>query len=86
MWNQLFARKSLERLHAEMQDDNRLRRVLGPVGLTALGIGATIGAGIFVTTGEAAATKAGPSVMLAYVVADWVALWRLCYANSRPWR
>lgn len=82
MWNQLFARKSLERLHAEMQDDNRLRRVLGPVGLTALGIGATIGAGIFVTTGEAAATKAGPSVMLAYVVAGLgCALAALCYAE-----
>src|SRR5258708_30484745 len=65
-----------------MQDDNRLRRVLGPVGLTALGIGAIIGAGIFVTTGEAAATKAGPSVMLAYVVAGLgCALAALCYAE-----
>ncbi|HEV8058555.1 MAG TPA: amino acid permease, partial [Gemmataceae bacterium] len=82
MWNQLFARKSLERLHAEMQDDNRLRRVLGPVGLTALGIGAIIGSGIFVTTGEAAVTKAGPSVMLAYIVAGLgCALAALCYAE-----
>ena len=82
MWNQLFARKSLERLHAEMQDDNRLRRVLGPVGLTALGIGAIIGSGIFVTTGEAAATKAGPSVMLAYIVAGLgCALAAFCYAE-----
>src|SRR5579871_4803955 len=65
-----------------MEDDNRLRRVLGPVGLTALGIGATIGAGIFVTTGEAAATKAGPSVMLSYAVAGLgCALAALCYAE-----
>src|SRR5258708_16203732 len=65
-----------------MQDDNRLRRVLGPVGLTALGIGAIIGAGIFVTTGETAATKAGPSVMLSYVVAGLgCALAALCYAE-----
>jgi basic amino acid/polyamine antiporter, APA family len=82
VWNQLFARKSLERLHAEMQDDNRLRRVLGPVGLTALGIGAIIGSGIFVTTGEAAATKAGPAVMLAFVVAGLgCALAAFCYAE-----
>jgi basic amino acid/polyamine antiporter, APA family len=82
VWKQLFARKSLERLHAEMEDDNRLRRVLGPVGLTALGIGATIGAGIFVVTGEAAATKAGPSVMLAFVVAGFgCGLAAFCYAE-----
>src|SRR6266850_2079141 len=81
-WKQLFVRKSLERLHKEMEGDNRLRRVLGPVGLTALGIGAIIGAGIFVTTGRAAATKAGPSVMLAFVVAGLgCALAALCYAE-----
>src|SRR5258708_40065512 len=65
-----------------MQDDNRLRRVLGPVGLTALGIGAIIGAGIFVTTGEAAATKGGPAVVLSFVVAGLgCALAALCYAE-----
>src|SRR5437588_7450018 len=79
---QLFARKSLERLHAEMMGENRLRRVLGPVGLTSLGIGAIIGAGIFVTTGEAAATRAGPAVMLSFVVAGLgCALAALCYAE-----
>jgi APA family basic amino acid/polyamine antiporter len=82
VWNQLFARKSLERLHAEMHDENRLRRVLGPIGLTSLGIGAIIGAGIFVTTGEAAATKAGPAVMLSYVFAGLgCTLAALCYAE-----
>ena len=79
---QLFARKSLERLHSEMEGENRLRRVLGPVALTALGVGAIIGSGIFVTTGETAATKAGPSVMLSYVFAGFGCLLAaLCYAE-----
>ncbi len=82
VWKQLFARKSLERLRSEMHDENRLRRVLGPIGLTSLGIGAIIGSGIFVTTGEAAATKAGPSVMLSYVFAGLgCTLAALCYAE-----
>src|SRR6201993_5014053 len=81
-WKQLWAKKSLERLHAEMQGENRLRRVLGPVGLTSLGIGAIIGAGIFVTTGEAAATRGGPAVMLSFVVAGLgCAFAALCYAE-----
>ena len=46
-----------------------LRRVLGPLDLTLLGIGAIIGAGIFVLTGVAAATKAGPAIVLSYVIA-----------------
>ncbi len=49
--------------------DTGLHRVLGPLDLTLLGIGAIIGAGIFVLTGVAAATKAGPAIMLSYVVA-----------------
>ena len=81
-WNQLWAKKSLEQLHAEMLGENRLRRVLGPIGLTSLGIGAIIGAGIFVTTGEAAATRAGPAVMLSFVVAGLgCALAAFCYAE-----
>lgn len=48
--------------------DTGLRRVLGPLDLTLLGIGAIIGAGIFVLTGVAAATKAGPAIVLSYVV------------------
>ncbi len=46
-----------------------LQRVLGPVDLTLLGIGAIVGAGIFVLTGVAAATKAGPAIVLSYVIA-----------------
>jgi len=49
--------------------DTGLKRVLGPVDLTLLGIGAIIGAGIFVLTGVAAATQAGPAIVLSYVLA-----------------
>src|SRR6516162_7438565 len=67
--NQLFAKKALKVLLDEMAGEHRLRRVLGPVTLTALGIGAVIGAGIFVATGEAAHNTAGPALMLSYCVA-----------------
>lgn len=78
----LFARKSLETLLAEMAGEHRLERVLGPVALTALGVGAVIGAGIFVTTGRAAAHDAGPAVMVSYMVAGLgCALAALCYAE-----
>ena len=50
--SQLFAKKTLQVLLDEMAGDHRLKRVLGPVTLTALGIGAVIGAGIFVATGD----------------------------------
>src|SRR5438552_12754253 len=79
---QLFARKSLQVLLDEMAGENRLRRVLGPVTLTALGIGAVIGAGIFVATGEAAHHTAGPALMLSYVVAGVTCIFAaLCYAE-----
>ncbi len=81
-WKQLWATKSLETLHKEMMGENRLRRILGPVGLTSLGIGAIIGAGIFVITGRVAAQDAGPAVMISYVVAGLgCALAALCYAE-----
>src|SRR6202795_3502315 len=81
-WKQLFAKKSLETLFAEMAGENRLRRVLGPVGLTSLGVGAIIGAGIFVMTGRAAAVDAGPAIVLSYVVAGiGCALAAMCYAE-----
>lgn len=82
-FSQLFATKSLEQLHREMQEDEgRLRRVLGPIGLTSLGIGAIIGAGIFVMTGRVAADNAGPAVMLSYVIAALgCAFAAFCYAE-----
>jgi APA family basic amino acid/polyamine antiporter len=79
---QLFARKSLETLHEEMQGDNRLRRVLGPIGLTSLGVGAIIGAGIFVMTGRVAAQDAGPAILISFGVAGFAcALAAFCYAE-----
>jgi APA family basic amino acid/polyamine antiporter len=82
MGSQLFARKPYELLVEEMKDDNRLRRILGPVQLTSLGIGAIIGAGIFVATGAAAHNVAGPALMLSYVVAGVTCVFAaLCYAE-----
>ena len=80
--SQLFAVKPVEVLLAEMEGEHRLRRVLGPVSLTALGVGAIIGAGIFVLTGLAAHDKAGPGLILSFVVAGiGCALAALCYAE-----
>ncbi len=81
-WQQLFTKKPLEQLLAEAEGDNRLRRVLGKIGLTSLGIGAIIGAGIFVMTGRVAAQEAGPAIMMSFVVAGIGCLFAaLCYAE-----
>jgi APA family basic amino acid/polyamine antiporter len=80
--NQLFAKKSLKVLLDEMAGEHRLKRVLGPVTLTALGIGAVIGAGIFVATGAAAKDVAGPALMISYTVAGITCIFAaLCYAE-----
>jgi APA family basic amino acid/polyamine antiporter len=82
LFDQLFARKSLDTLLEEAKGENRLRRILGPIGLTSLGVGAIIGAGIFVMTGRAAAQDAGPAIILSYVVAGiGCAMAALCYAE-----
>src|SRR5947209_12492862 len=81
-WQDLFRTKSLEMLHEEMKGENRLRRVLGPISLTSLGVGAIIGAGIFVMTGRSAALDAGPGILLSFVVAGLGCLFAaLCYAE-----
>src|SRR6187401_1124335 len=80
----LFARKPLDRLLAEGQEvgEHSLKRSLGPVNLVMLGIGAIIGAGLFVRTAAAIADRAGPSVVLAFVVAGiGCAFAGLCYAE-----
>src|SRR5437870_12239919 len=86
--DQLFATKSLKVLLDEMAGDHRLKRALGPVTLTALGIGAIIGAGIFVATGEAARNVAGPALMLSYVAAGvtciFAALFYAEFASMAP--
>src|SRR5256885_16570173 len=69
MENPLFAKKPVHQLLEEMEGENRLRRILGPVQLSSLGIGAIIGTGIFVLTGIAAHDKTGPALMLSFVVA-----------------
>ena len=79
---QLFAVKSVDVLMAEMAGEHRLRRVLGPVQLTALGVGCIIGAGIFVLTGLAANEYAGPALVLSFVVAGLGCTFAaLCYAE-----
>jgi basic amino acid/polyamine antiporter, APA family len=79
---QLFAVKSIKLLEAEMAGENRLRRVLGPWALTSLGVGAIIGAGIFVLTGLAAHDYAGPGLMLSFVIAGLGCTFAaLCYAE-----
>lgn len=82
MFRRIFQRKSLEILLAEMAGENRLRRVLGPVSLTALGVGAIIGAGIFSITGRVAAQDAGPGIMISFIVAGLACTFAaLCYAE-----
>ena len=82
MGNQLWARKPLKLLYEEMESDNRLRRILGPVQLTSLGVGAIIGTGIFVLVGQAAHDKTGPALMLSFVVAGLACIMAaLCYAE-----
>ena len=80
--SQLWAKKPLAMLLEEMKGENRLRRVLGPVGLTSLGVGAIIGTGIFVLVGKAARDAAGPSLMLSFAVAGLACVFAaLCYAE-----
>lgn len=82
MANNLFSTKSLELLLEEMKGENRLRRILGPVTLTSLGVGAIIGTGIFVLTGVAAHDKAGPGLILSFVFAGTACVFAaLCYAE-----
>ena len=82
--NQLFRTKSIDSLMADAQStgEHTLKRTLGPVSLIALGIGAIIGAGLFVRTAAAIADRAGPSVTLAFIVAGiGCAFAGLCYAE-----
>jgi basic amino acid/polyamine antiporter, APA family len=77
----LFAKKSVADLRAEAAR-GALRRSLGPLSLTALGIGSIIGTGIFVLTGAAASQFAGPALVLSMVIAAvGCAFAGLCYAE-----
>lgn len=79
--NRLFLRKSVAQIQKEAAK-SELKRTLGPINLMSLGIGAIIGAGIFVLTGQVAAANAGPAIMLSFVVAGIACgLAGLCYAE-----
>lgn len=82
MASNLFATKPLSMLLDEMKGENRLRRILGPTQLTALGVGAIIGTGIFILTGVAAHDRTGPALMLSFVMAGLACVFAaLCYAE-----
>ena len=71
-------------LMAEAEDDSEhsLKRALGPLNLITLGIGAIIGAGIFVLTGSAAAQYAGPAIVLSFILAGLGCVFAgLCYSE-----
>jgi len=80
----LTATKPMAKLlrEAENEGESGLKRALGPLNLITLGIGAIIGAGIFVLTGQAAAKHAGPAVMLSFILAGLTCAFAgLCYAE-----
>ena len=81
MSSQLWQRKPVELFEKEMRE-SKLKRVLGKWGLTSLGIGAIIGAGIFVMTGVGAREYAGPALAFSFVVAGIGCTFAaLCYAE-----
>lgn len=84
MANKLFATKPIETIMAEAEGEGEhtLKRALGPINLVTLGIGAIIGAGIFVLTGTAAAQFAGPAIVISYIIAGTGCVFAgLCYAE-----
>ncbi|MDX6656223.1 MAG: basic amino acid/polyamine antiporter, family, partial [Solirubrobacteraceae bacterium] len=77
----IFARKSMEALAEDASENSGLRRAVGALDLTALGIGAIIGTGIFVIIGEAIG-KSGPAIVISFVVAGVTCLFSaLSYAE-----
>jgi APA family basic amino acid/polyamine antiporter len=79
----LFATKAVEQLlHTAENGEHGLKRALGAIDLTMLGVGAIIGAGIFVLTGNAAAQHAGPAIVLSMVLAGVACAFAgLCYSE-----
>ena len=77
-----FRTKSREHMLSDLASGHQLNRVLGPTHLTLLGIGCIIGAGIFVLTGQAAASYAGPAIALSFVFSGVACAFAgLCYAE-----
>jgi APA family basic amino acid/polyamine antiporter len=86
----LFLKKDISQLIADAEDpeveggysDNGLKRTLGPISITMLGIGAIIGAGIFTLTGKAAANYAGPGIIYSFIISGALCTMAgLCYAE-----
>ncbi len=79
--NRFFLKKSIAQIQKEAAK-SELKRTLGPINLMSLGIGAIIGAGIFVLTGQVASAHAGPAIMFSFVLAGIACgLAGLCYAE-----
>ena len=83
MANQFFATKPIELLQRQAADtEHGLKRALGKIDLAMLGVGAIIGAGIFVLTGQAAAAHAGPAIVISFMAAAIACVFAgLCYAE-----
>jgi len=83
MKNRLFQTKSIKDLMNEASDpEHGLKRALSSTNLVTLGIGAIIGAGIFVITGQAAAQYAGPGIVLSFIISGLACAFAgLCYAE-----
>ena len=82
MSSSLFRRRSIADLQHDVHSDQRLNRALGSFNLIALGIGAIIGAGIFVLSGHAAAQYAGPAIAISFIISGLGCLFAgLCYAE-----
>jgi len=80
--NEVWRKKSIQELQQEAGTDVGLKRVLSATDLVAIGIGAIVGAGIFVLTGQAAANYAGPAIVFSFIFAAIAcALAGLCYAE-----
>jgi basic amino acid/polyamine antiporter, APA family len=80
--SKLFLTKPLSVLLSESTSDHGLKRSLSALNLTTLGIGAVIGAGIFVLTGQAAAQYAGPAIVISFIISGLACLFAgLCYAE-----
>ena len=80
--SKLFNTKPISQLMSESKSDQGLKRALSATNLTTLGIGAIIGAGIFVLTGQAAAMYAGPAIVFSFIISGFACLFAgLCYAE-----
>src|SRR5262245_9235758 len=81
MLDRLLAKKT-DFSDVDADSGPKLTRTLGPWGITALGIGAVIGGGIFVITGQAAAEHAGPAILISFVIAALCCSFAaVCYAE-----